>query len=185
MTLKSNSLVVRAALGLAALAGVVSAVPAQAVPLGGYGAPAVLQEAGWHHGPDHDWDRGHGWGGDRGGWGHDGDWDRGGRGWDRGWDRGRGWEDRGFGRDYHDGYRGDWHRSNYYYDGPSWRGRDGRYYCRRSDGTTGLLIGGVAGALIGRGVAGPYGDRTLGTVLGAAGGALIGHAIDRNNVSCR
>ena len=33
-----------------------------------------------------------------------------------------------------------------YYNGPAWRGRDGRYYCRRSNGTTGLLIGGAAGA---------------------------------------
>jgi len=31
-----------------------------------------------------------------------------------------------------------------------WRGEDGRYYCKRGNGTTGLLIGGAAGALIGR-----------------------------------
>ena len=36
------------------------------------------------------------------------------------------------------------------YVGRTWRGRDGRYYCRRSNGTTGLLVGGAAGALIGR-----------------------------------
>jgi hypothetical protein len=32
----------------------------------------------------------------------------------------------------------------------SWRGKDGRIYCRRPNGTTGLLIGGAGGALLGR-----------------------------------
>jgi hypothetical protein len=58
-----------------------------------------------------------------------------------------------------------------------WRGDDNRYYCRKSDGTTGLLIGGAVGALLGREVAG-RGDRTLGAILGAAGGALLGKSID-------
>ena len=31
-----------------------------------------------------------------------------------------------------------------------WRGDDGRYHCRRGNGTTGLIIGMAAGALIGR-----------------------------------
>ena len=31
-----------------------------------------------------------------------------------------------------------------------WRGDDGRYYCRRSNGTTGLIIGAAGGALLGR-----------------------------------
>ena len=65
-----------------------------------------------------------------------------------------------------------------------WRGEDNRYYCRRSDGTTGLLIGGAAGALLGREVAGRYGDRTLGAILGAAGGALLGKSID-SKIRCR
>ena len=59
-----------------------------------------------------------------------------------------------------------------------WRGRDGRTYCRRSNGTTGLVVGGVAGALVGNGVAG-RGDKTLGTVIGGVAGALGGRAIDR------
>lgn len=67
-----------------------------------------------------------------------------------------------------------------YYTGPTWRGRDGRYYCHRSDGTTGLLLGGVAGALVGRSID-RYGDRTPGTLLGALGGALLGQAIDKDN----
>ncbi|HWK36102.1 glycine zipper 2TM domain-containing protein [Sphingomonas sp.] len=59
-----------------------------------------------------------------------------------------------------------------------WRGRDGRTYCRKADGTTGLIVGGVAGALLGRTVD-TRGDRTLGTVLGAGAGALAGREIDR------
>ena len=31
-----------------------------------------------------------------------------------------------------------------------WRGNDGRTYCRKDDGTTGLLIGGAVGGLLGR-----------------------------------
>ena len=53
----------------------------------------------------------------------------------------------------------------------AWRGDDGRYYCKKENGTTGLLIGGAAGALAGHEIAGS-GDRTLGALLGAAGGAL-------------
>jgi uncharacterized protein YcfJ len=59
-----------------------------------------------------------------------------------------------------------------------WRGKDGRMYCRRTDGTTGLLIGAGAGALLGRTVD-TTGDRTLGTLGGAALGALAGREIDR------
>ena len=65
-----------------------------------------------------------------------------------------------------------------------YRGNDGRYYCRRGDGTTGLILGGILGGVIGNSL-----DRgrsnTLGTLLGAAGGAAIGHSIDRNIVRCR
>ncbi len=98
-------------------------------------------------------------------------------------------------RDYRDYGRRD--RGNYrgndrgYYGDPVyrntrvWRGNDGRTYCRRSNGTTGLLIGGAAGALLGREVAGNYGDRTLGAILGAAGGALLGREIDNGGSRCR
>lgn len=65
-----------------------------------------------------------------------------------------------------------------------WRGRDGRYYCRRDNGTTGLIIGAAAGALIGRSLDGGR-DRTVGTILGAAGGGLLGRAIDRGELRCR
>lgn len=65
-----------------------------------------------------------------------------------------------------------------------YRGRDGRYYCRRSDGTTGLIVGGIAGGVLGNVIA-PGGSETLGTLLGAAGGAVAGRAIDRNGARCR
>ena len=65
-----------------------------------------------------------------------------------------------------------------------WRDRDGRYYCQKENGTTGLLIGAGVGGLIGHEVAG-RGDRTLGVILGAAGGALLGREIDRRSTKCR
>lgn len=65
-----------------------------------------------------------------------------------------------------------------------WRGRDGRYYCRRDNGTTGLIVGAAIGALIGRSLDGGR-DRTVGTILGAGGGALLGREIDRGSVRCR
>jgi hypothetical protein len=61
------------------------------------------------------------------------------------------------------------------------RGGDGRYYCRRSDGTTGLVVGGLGGAAIG----GAIGGDTLGALLGAAGGAALGSSLDRGRVRCR
>ncbi len=69
-------------------------------------------------------------------------------------------------------------------DARVWRGDDDRYYCRRGDGTTGLIIGAAAGGLAGREIAG-RGDRTLGAILGAAGGALLGREIDRSRYRCR
>lgn len=65
-----------------------------------------------------------------------------------------------------------------------WRGRDGRYYCKRSNGTTGLIIGAAGGALVGRAID-TRGDRTMGTLLGAVGGGLLGREIDRGGARCR
>lgn len=62
-----------------------------------------------------------------------------------------------------------------------YRGKDGRAYCRRSDGTTGLVVGAVGGALLAKLV----GGNTLGTLAGGAGGALLGRSIDRGDVKCR
>jgi uncharacterized protein YcfJ len=71
----------------------------------------------------------------------------------------------------------------------TYRGRDGRYYkrnrtCRHSSGTTGLIAGGVGGAVLGNAVGGGL----LGTLAGGAAGALGGRAIDRSmtaNKRCR
>ena len=69
------------------------------------------------------------------------------------------------------------------YDEMVYHGDDGRYYCHRSDGTTGLIVGAVAGGVIGNQLARGR-SAALGTVLGVAGGALIGQAIDRDRVYC-
>lgn len=86
--------------------------------------------------------------------------------------------------DHHD------YGDRYYRDQPVyrhtriWRGRDGRYFCRKEDGTTGLLIGAGVGGLVGNELAG-RGDKALGTLLGAVGGAILGREIDRSNARCR
>ena len=65
-----------------------------------------------------------------------------------------------------------------------WRGNDGRYHCKKDNGTTGLLIGGAVGGLAGNEIAG-RGDKLLGTVIGAGAGALLGREIDRDKYRCR
>jgi len=66
-----------------------------------------------------------------------------------------------------------------------YRGHDGRYYCRHSDGSTGLIVGAIAGGALGNAIA-PGGSEVLGTVLGAVAGGAAGSAIDRNaEVRCR
>lgn len=64
-----------------------------------------------------------------------------------------------------------------------YRGRDGRYYCRRDDGSTGLVVGGIAGGVLGNIIA-PGGSKLLGSILGAGAGALAGREIDRNDARC-
>lgn len=65
-----------------------------------------------------------------------------------------------------------------------YRGNDGRYYCRRNDGTIGLILGAVAGGLLGNVIA-PGNSKTLGTLLGAGGGGAVGRSIGRDNTRCR
>ncbi|RDE06692.1 glycine zipper 2TM domain-containing protein [Sphingomonas aracearum] len=62
-----------------------------------------------------------------------------------------------------------------------YRGSNGRYYCKRNDGTTGLVIGALGGGVLGN----VLGGGTLGTLLGAGGGALAGRAIDRDGNNAR
>ena len=65
-----------------------------------------------------------------------------------------------------------------------YRGQDGRYYCRREDGTTGLIVGGIAGGVLGNVIA-PGGSETIGTIIGAAAGAILGREVERGNARCR
>jgi hypothetical protein len=88
-------------------------------------------------------------------------------------------------------YGGGYGYQQTYYDEPVhsdtrvWRGDNGQYYCRKSNGTTGMVIGAAGGALLGREIVGRNGDRTLGAILGAAGGALLGREIARSGSRCR
>lgn len=91
----------------------------------------------------------------------------------------------------YDNYERDGRYDNYYqrdYQRTSngisyWQGDDGRYYCRRGNGTTGLLVGAALGALLGREVD-RRGDRSTGTILGAAAGALLGREVARGRTRC-
>ena len=47
-----------------------------------------------------------------------------------------------------------------------YRGGDGRYYCRRNDGTTGLIVGAAIGGLLGNRIDNG-GSGLLGTLIGA------------------
>lgn len=65
-----------------------------------------------------------------------------------------------------------------------YRGNNGRFYCRRDDGTTGLIVGATVGGLIGNDLA--RGETALlWTLLGAGGGAMLGREIERGGVTCR
>lgn len=148
-----------------------AAAPVQAAPTHAQFAAPAYADSIFENGRDRDdrrYSRGRGH--DRG---YDRDDDR---RYDRGYDRGH---DRGYRND-----RGDRYGARVAHDTRAWRGRDGRYYCRRDNGTTGLLIGAAAGGVIGNEVAG-RGDRTLGAILGAAGGAILGRSIDRGSSRCR
>lgn len=70
------------------------------------------------------------------------------------------------------------------YNDRVYRGQNGNYYCRRSDGTTGLIIGGAVGGLLGNQIV-RGSSKTLATIIGAGAGALLGREIDRGGVSCR
>ena len=83
---------------------------------------------------------------------------------DGNWDPSSNYRDRNYGRPIDENER-------------VYQGSDGRYYCKRSNGTTGLVLGAVGGGLIGHAL----GGGTLGTLLGAGGGALLGKNLDQNN----
>lgn len=73
------------------------------------------------------------------------------------------------------------HRSRYrhYHGSRVYRQADANYRyrnCRPSSGTTGLIAGGVGGAVLGQSI---VGHGLLGAAIGAGAGALGGRAIDR------
>ena len=81
-------------------------------------------------------------------------------------------------------YYGDRYERQYrgYDNYRGYRGNDRRYYRnqRCNNGTTGAIVGAIAGGLLGRTID-SRGDRTLGTVLGGVGGAVAGNAIEKSN----
>ena len=98
-------------------------------------------------------------------------------------------------RDYNDDrVESGYDPSRYYRAGPNYqervlsadervyRGNDGRYYCKRSDGTTGTVVGAIGGGVLGAILGG---GGALGTILGAGGGALLGRSIDKGDVHCK
>jgi hypothetical protein len=95
-------------------------------------------------------------------------------------------------------YATDYDASRYYRDDPRYqerrlgsddqvyRGSDGRYYCKRSDGTTGLIVGAAAGGILGNVIDGGR-HRVGGTLIGGALGAILGKSVDQNSsdIRCR
>ena len=108
------------------------------------------------------------------------------------------YDDRAYYND--DRYENGYDAARYYREGPQYRervlasddrvyrGNDGRYYCQRSDGTTGLIIGAGAGGILGNVIDGGH-SRTAGTLLGAVVGGLAGRALEQsssqNQIRCR
>jgi len=120
------------------------------------------------------------------------------RGGDYGYDTPRpGYGDDRRSADWDRRYATDYDAARYYREGPDYRerrltssdevyrGSDGRYYCKRSDGTTGLVVGAAAGGILGNIVDGGH-NRVAGTLIGGALGALAGGSIDQNSdIRCR
>lgn len=65
-----------------------------------------------------------------------------------------------------------------------WWGSNGRMHCRRDDGTTGLIVGALAGGTLGNVIAG-HGDKTVGSLIGGSLGAILGKEIAKGDVKCR
>lgn len=132
------------------------------------------------HAQASDWRDGYGWGY------QDGSDDSYGHGWGDGY--GAGWRD-GYhtDREHHGWAREERRDRESYYDSEyddqephTYADRPRRRICRSGDGTGGLVIGALAGGLLGREVAR---DRTAGALIGGGVGALAGRAIDKGR--CR
>jgi hypothetical protein len=114
-----------------------------------------------------------------------------------GYGQGPGGYGQGRDADWERRYATDYDARRYYREGPNYqerrlsssdevyRGSDGRYYCKRSDGTTGLVVGAAAGGILGNVIDGGH-NRVAGTLIGGALGALAGRSIDQNSdIRCR
>ncbi|WP_082813382.1 glycine zipper domain-containing protein [Sphingopyxis terrae] len=121
---------------------------------------AAAQSWGWHDRSGDEWYDGYGDGRD------DGYEDGRDDGYDHGWREG--WHDRGRHA----------RETAYYDDEDDYRSY---HHCRRRSGTGGLIVGALAGGLLGREVAR---DRGAGTIIGGGVGALAGRAIDRGQNRC-
>jgi hypothetical protein len=115
--------------------------------------------------------------------------------WNSGYS-GTGYGGRPYYRDAPDRYVTQYDASRYYRDDPRYterrlssddevyRGSDGRYYCKRSDGTTGLIVGAAGGAVLGNIIDGGR-NRAAGTLIGGALGAILGQQVDKNSSDIR
>ena len=98
----------------------------------------------------------------------------------------------GYSNRYDNGYYGQRYGNGYYqtgryanqryYNQRTYNGGYYNHYGQRCSGSTGTILGAIAGGLLGSSVAG-RGDHPLGAILGAGAGALAGRAIDRSD--CR
>lgn len=80
------------------------------------------------------------------------------------------------------GYNGGY-QPTYYTSGNGiryWQGDTGQYYCKRSNGTTGMIVGAAAGALLGNKVVGG----TTATIVGGVAGAVIGRQLEQGRARC-
>lgn len=87
--------------------------------------------------------------------------------------------------DYRQDYRGDYRDARQYRGNRNYRNNNQR--C--GNGTTGMIVGGVVGALLGGEIGrgnGYYNQRSgTGTIIGAGAGALLGREVDRGDCGGR
>jgi hypothetical protein len=94
---------------------------------------------------------------------------------------------------YNNGYQRGYDNYNRSYSGQGYYGQN---YGNRCSGTTGTVIGGVAGAVLGSKIAGSrqrydyYGNRrggsnATGAIIGGAVGALLGRKVDKDSCNRR
>jgi hypothetical protein len=94
---------------------------------------------------------------------------------------------------YNNGYQRGYDNYNRSYSGQGYYGQN---YGTRCSGTTGTVIGGVAGAVLGSKIAGSrqrydyYGNRrggsnATGAIIGGAVGALLGRKVDKDSCNRR